>query len=106
MTATLTAATPTKLRSGAWGAKVTGTVTAGDTIRVTTRSGKSWDAVVAKVVWTNGEVAIVATESIDRPAPRPAASRCSSCRCHRERNAGHPGSILYDGCDRCGCESV
>ncbi len=28
-----------------------------------------------------------------------------SCRCHREPNAGRPGSTLYDGCDRCGCES-
>lgn len=27
------------------------------------------------------------------------------CRCHREPNAGQPGSILYDGCDRCGCEA-
>lgn len=27
------------------------------------------------------------------------------CYCHRESNAGEPGSILYDGCDRCGCET-
>jgi hypothetical protein len=27
------------------------------------------------------------------------------CSCHREANAGAPGSILYDGCERCGCES-
>lgn len=27
------------------------------------------------------------------------------CSCHRERNAGAPGSTLYDGCDRCGCEA-
>jgi len=27
------------------------------------------------------------------------------CRCHDEPNAGRPGSTLYDGCDRCGCES-
>lgn len=26
------------------------------------------------------------------------------CSCHRESGAGKPGSILYDGCDRCGCE--
>lgn len=35
---------------------------------------------------------------------RPARSRCDSCRCHREPNAGRPGSILFDGCTRCGCE--
>jgi len=27
------------------------------------------------------------------------------CRCHHEYKAGAPGSILYDGCERCGCES-
>lgn len=27
------------------------------------------------------------------------------CRCHHEPNAGAPGSTLYDGCDRCGCEA-
>lgn len=26
------------------------------------------------------------------------------CYCHREPGAGRPGSILFDGCDRCGCE--
>lgn len=26
------------------------------------------------------------------------------CRCHQEVNAGKPGSILFDGCDTCGCE--
>ena len=28
-----------------------------------------------------------------------------ACSCHREPNAGAPGSILYDGCDRCGCDA-
>lgn len=28
------------------------------------------------------------------------------CSCHREPNAGAPGTTLYDGCDRCGCEAV
>lgn len=27
------------------------------------------------------------------------------CACHREPNAGAPGTTLYDGCDRCGCEA-
>jgi hypothetical protein len=41
------------------------------------------------------------------PAPRAASrSRCGTCRCHSERNAGQPGSILFDGCERCGCESA
>lgn len=28
-----------------------------------------------------------------------------ACACHREANAGAPGTTLYDGCDRCGCEA-
>lgn len=36
--------------------------------------------------------------------PQRTASRCTTCRCHCEPNAGAPGSILFDGCDRCGCE--
>ena len=32
--------------------------------------------------------------------------RCRTCRCHAEAGAGRPGTILFDGCDRCGCESA
>lgn len=28
------------------------------------------------------------------------------CRCHEEANAGAPGTTLYDGCQRCGHETV
>ena len=57
-------ASPTKLRSGEWGAKVqTANVSEGDSIQITTRAGKSWTASVAKVVWRGEGVAIVATRS-------------------------------------------
>jgi len=59
-------ATPAKLRSGDWGAKVQGSVSCGDTIHITTRSGKEWDATVSHVVWAGDGVAIVATQSHDR----------------------------------------
>ena len=62
-TATARAASPTKLRSGAWGATVSGSVSVGDVIRITSRAGKSWDATVSQVVWTGGGKSIVATES-------------------------------------------
>lgn len=71
MTTTTTTATPTKLRNGNWGARVRGKVREGDTVTITTKSGKSWEARVSKVVWTDGSVAICATESTDRPAQRP-----------------------------------
>lgn len=33
-----------------------------------------------------------------------APAKCRNCRCHAETNAGQPGTTLYDGCDRCGCQ--
>ncbi len=38
-----------------------------------------------------------------RKAQERSTGECS-CRCHHEHNAGAPGTTLYDGCDRCGCE--
>ena len=44
---------PVKLHGGAWGAHVnTDRVKAGDGVHLTTKSGKEWDAVVDRVVWT------------------------------------------------------
>jgi len=68
-TATQTPASPTKLRTGAWGAKVqSADIKAGDMVTITTRAGKSWDAKVTKVVWAGNGVSICTTESTDRPA--------------------------------------
>lgn len=78
---TLTA-TPTKLRSGDWGAKVaTDAVEAGDTIHIVTRGGKEWDAVVAKVVWSGDGIAIVATSKSGTSSStrRPSYSRHAPC---------------------------
>jgi len=108
---TTTIATPQKLRSGEWGARVQGEVSEGDTVTIRTRSGKEWQARVTRVVWSGEGVSICATASLDRPAaPRYAAGGSARdcdgrCRCHREPGAGRPGTTLYDGCDRCGCEA-
>jgi len=61
--ATIKAASPTKLRDGSWGAKVQGSVSVGETIKITTKAGKSWTASVAQVVWTGSGVSLVATAS-------------------------------------------
>lgn len=94
-------ATPTKLRSGDWGAKVHGHVHEGDTIQITTRAGKSWSAVVAKVVWPGDGVAIVATQSSSNGHRHhrrdPDAYVCRVC--------GHDGDTCADldcTCRACG----
>ena len=56
-------ATPAKLRNGSWGARVQGRVSAGDSVQITTKAGKSWTATVSKVVWSGNGVSICATES-------------------------------------------
>lgn len=70
MTTTITPqASPTKLRSGEWGAKVqTADIHEGQAIEITTKGGKSWTATVTKVVWRGDGVAIVATGQRARPA--------------------------------------
>ena len=45
-------ATPAKLRDGSWGARVPGKPAVGTAITVRTRSGKSWEAEVRRVLWS------------------------------------------------------
>lgn len=64
----MTTATPAKLKSGAWGARVAGTVAPGAIIQIAAKSGKTWQAKVARIVWSGEGVSLVATESLDRAA--------------------------------------
>jgi len=66
----MSTATPTKLRDGTWGARVRGTAAAGDTVTITTATGRSWDAQITRVVWSGEGVSICATSSLDRGASR------------------------------------
>jgi len=73
-TALPVAATPTRIRTGEWGALVQGrdAVKYGDVVTITTRSGQSWDAVVQEVVytgpgkWSDDEVTVVVAGKIRR----------------------------------------
>ena len=60
-------ATPAKLRDGSWGARAPRNVQVGQTLTITTRAGKSWDATITRIVWVGDDVALCATESLDRP---------------------------------------
>lgn len=64
-------ATPTKLKSGAWGARVQANnmrVESGDTVTVRAKSGKSWTATISAIVWSGNGVYLCATQGSDRPA--------------------------------------
>ncbi len=74
-------ASPTKLRNGSWGARVEGSAAAGDTVTITTRGGKSWEARIERVIWTDGKVSICATESNDRPQRRVSRQEYCYGRC-------------------------
>ena len=58
-------ASPIRLRSGEWGARVQGSAVEGASIKVTTRAGKSWQAFVSKVVWSGSGITIVSTRSLE-----------------------------------------
>ena len=76
------AATPCKLRNGNWGAKTSSSIQAGDTVTITTRGGKSWDALVEHVVWTGDGISICATSSVDsRPTQPRSRGTWTGCLC-------------------------
>lgn len=88
MKKTLIPAHPKKLRDGSWGAKAeTNSIAAGDTVWVTTKSGKRWEARVAAVLWTGDGVAIVRTERMGSggggggSSSRRSKRSCRRCGC-------------------------
>lgn len=98
------AATPAKLKNGNWGARVqSADVREGDTVTITTRAGKSWQAQVELVVWRGDDIAICATSSLDwpsTPAPSTSSEAISSVRGGARRDAGT--NRRGGSCDNCG----
>lgn len=95
-------ATPTKLRSGAWGARVEGEPTVGDKVTITTRGGKSWEAEVSRVLWTGDGVALCATKSLDRPARAPRVVNGYSTRYYRAPRGRCEDAPCCGCCDNLG----
>lgn len=54
-------ATPAKLKTGDWGARVNFPVKPGDALTVQASTGKTWPATVERVMWTDGKVSLCAT---------------------------------------------
>jgi hypothetical protein len=82
MEADMATASPMKLKSGEWGARVQGAARQGDIITIVTKAGKTWQARVERVLWTGDGVAICATSSLDRSGPSRRGygpGRCIEC---------------------------
>ncbi len=76
-TMTMTAS-PAKLKSGAWGARVRGTASVGDIVTITTAAGKSWRAKITRIAWTGDGITLAETASMDRAPSASAAPRSTS----------------------------
>ncbi len=68
-------ASPIKLYSGEWGARVSGAASIGDIVTITTRGGKSWDARVIAVQHASGDATVCSTESLEPRPAKPARGR-------------------------------
>ena len=99
MTRTTIAATPKKLRSGRWGALAqSSSVRIGDTVTITTRAGKSWDATVTEIVQSLGDTTIVATQSRDRVARQTGSLNISTHRYVGASSCGYPCPVTRRRC--------
>ncbi len=90
-------ATPCKLRNGRWGARAPASTKAGDTLTITTKAGKSWQAVVDCVVWTGDGVALCATSKLESAPLVSQRFMGGSRRGGSTRTGCHCGSREEDG---------
>lgn len=104
MSANIIPATPAKLKDGTWGARVLAVAKPGQRIEVRTRSGKSWTALVATVLWS-GEGASIVTTSRDDSPPTPVKpvrrKRASQADRRPRGGCGYPGCDGRRYCDEC-----
>lgn len=95
-------ATPTKLRTGEWGCKVHGSGRSlpypGDCVTITTRSGKSWEATLADVVYT-GETFAIFSVSPRRPRPATSASAPARRAVSRAQYCGYADPVTKQKCN-------
>lgn len=77
----------TKLKSGDWGVRVTGTARVGDRVTVITRAGERKEETIEKVIWTGNGVSLCSVVSKKKTASAPAGrvgtlyGRRTGCAC-------------------------
>lgn len=98
-------ASPAKLSDGSWGARIQTRVQVGEEVTIRTAAGKTWTAIVTRVVWAGDGVTLCATRSADRPAVSAPARRerngCGRCCRTATRTAQ-----IWEECDYCGAEPI
>lgn len=98
-------ATYTKLQSGEWGIRVTGTVSPGVTVPVSKKSGETKTETVGKVVWSGNGVSlctIAGATAAKKPSYTPTASRPGKTYRKSVQAGGGRG---YCGDDCYGCSN-
>jgi hypothetical protein len=98
---------PTKLPSGDWGARIMGSPEVGATVRIRTRAGKTWDALV-EAVHPQGDGSCVVKTRREATASSPQPSRSAQVpvsaaprpRYRTWRPCGYPGCSQHY-CDEC-----
>ena len=94
---TLPTASPIRLRDGSWGARLSGLVAPNQKITIQTAGGKTWQATVWQVLWTDdkGSVVTTATGRCRSRADVRASVRYSGSPC------GFPGCDGFNYCETC-----
>lgn len=93
-------ATPAKLKSGEWGARVAGTAKPGERLTIKSKTGKSWNAIVERVVWSGNGVSLCALAAQRQQSARRVSSGCWLCPMCDEENDASARSCWECGCGR------
>ena len=99
-------ATPIKLRSGDWGAKIEGCVpeilSRGEEIQIQTRAGKTWNTRIDKIVWSHSDkkIAIVALASKTKSRREPCANCDTGRGIHLRRDSSGLEAKVCNICNR------
>jgi hypothetical protein len=82
----------TKLKDGSWGGRIVGQPEEGDVVIVRKRDGKEEEKQVARIVWTDGQVSLVA---FGAPAARRAAPAAPPPAAYRHEDDGDEDAGRY-----------
>ena len=102
-------ATWQKLKDGSWGVRVAGSAKAGESVRVTKKSGESQEVVISRVVWSGDGVTLCSVGQASSTGTSRSTSRhrggCKGCggaivnAPHHRAMDGYCGDCAFDEFD-------